>query len=519
MAWLVSCALVTAETAHGDPNYSQLVYPGEDGKLVYVPDTRGNVIPDFSNCGYMGGGVRIPDVPVKVTLGPADGDDGGRIQAAIDDVSGLPPDSKGFRGAVLLKRGTYEIEGTLRIGASGVVLRGEGQGEDGTVLVATGKEKRTLIVVAGAGGREEIPGTRREIADEYVAVGARTFAVESAEGFRVGDAIVVRRRGNEAWIHEIGMDRITPRPDDPESTKQWGPFNLDFDRVITSINGNRMTVDAPIVCAIEARWGGGEAFKYADPGRIRQVGVEGLRGLSDFDRTVKATHDDAGEYYSDEEHCSALISFDNAVNAWARDLTALHFSGNVCGLGRGAKWVTVQDCSSLAMVSIITGGRRGPFNMSGQLCLVQRCYAETARHAFCVQSRVPGPNVFLDCEATKNYGTSEPHHRWSVGGLFDNVRAPLAIQDRQWYGSGHGWSGANYVAWNCEGTLVCQKPPTAQNYAIGHVGEKLAGAFAPREDGHWESHGRHVEPRSLYLKQLEDRLGPEAVAGTSGYTG
>ena len=32
-----------------------------------------------------------------------------------------------------------------------------------------------------------------------------------------------------------------------------------------------------------------------------------------------------------------------------------------------------------------------------------------------------------------------------------------------------------------------------------------------REDGCWESHGTPVAPRSLYLKQLEDRLGGEAV--------
>lgn len=126
-------------------------------------------------------------------------------------------------------------------------------------------------------------------------------------------------------------------------------------------------------------------------------------------------------------------------------------------------------------------------------------------------ARVPGPNAFVDCASAEDYATSEPHHRWSVGGLYDNVKARLAFQDRQWMGSGHGWAGANYVAWNCEGELVCQQPPTAQNYAIGFVGKKGPGAF-PRADGYWESEGRHVEPRSLYLKQLEDRLGKQAAA-------
>jgi hypothetical protein len=176
----------------------------------------------------------------------------------------------------------------------------------------------------------------------------------------------------------------------------------------------------------------------------------------------------------------------------------------------GSKWVTVQDCNAIEPVSIITGGRRYTYMMQGQLNLVQRCKSDKARHAFVVQSHVCGPNAFVDCVATNNFATSEPHHRWSVGGLYDNVNAAMAFQDRQWMGSGHGWAGANYVAWNCEGSLVCQKPPTAQNWSIGFVGKKEPGAFK-RGDGVWESYGKHVEPRSLYLKQLEDRLGKDAV--------
>ncbi|MFC1552514.1 hypothetical protein ACFL6P_08130 [Candidatus Latescibacterota bacterium] len=48
--------LLSAVTVHAQENHSSLVYPGEDGKLVYVPDERGNVIPDYSYAGYMGGG-------------------------------------------------------------------------------------------------------------------------------------------------------------------------------------------------------------------------------------------------------------------------------------------------------------------------------------------------------------------------------------------------------------------------------------------------------------------------------
>ena len=87
----------------------------------------------------------------------------------------------------------------------------------------------------------------------------------------------------------------------------------------------------------------------------------------------------------------------------------------------------------------------------------------------------------------------------------------INVQDRQSSGTGHGWAGAQKVLWNCEAeSFVVQKPPTSQNYAIGCIGEKRDGRHE-RAAGYWESHGQKVRPRSLYFKQLEDRLGIAAV--------
>lgn len=484
------------------PAESALVRRGADGNLEYLPDEDGNTIPDFSAAGYGGGGVPFPEIPVRMTVPPEPGDATERIQAAIDALAALPLED-GWRGAVLLPRGRYEIGGTLRIRSGGIVLRGEGDGEDGTVLLATGTEERALIEVRGrAIAPRQAEAVR--VMEPYVPVGRKHVRVESGHGLTPGATVLLRRVGNAAWIHFIGMDRIKPRPGAPQETQQWKPFDLDFDRVVTGVEGDLVTFDAPLTCAIEDRWGGGMVVPYSDAGRIRNVGIEGLRGVSSFDPSVMRSY--RGEsYHADERHCREMVTIDNAADVWVRNVTALHFVYSCVSIGRGAKWVTVRDCACLDMVSEITGSRRYPYSVSGQLCLVQGCTGDTGRHDFAVGSRVCGPNVFLDCKAGTSYASSEPHHRWSVGGLYDNVRAEIAIQDRQYYGTGHGWAGANYVVWNCEGPLVCQKPPGAQNWAIGHVGPKRPGAFAPREDGWWESHGRHVRPRSLYLAQLAAR--------------
>ena len=60
------------------------VYPGPDGKLVYVPDAQGNIIHDSSHAGYRGGGVPMPTVPVRETIWPVPGDNTAHVQAAID---------------------------------------------------------------------------------------------------------------------------------------------------------------------------------------------------------------------------------------------------------------------------------------------------------------------------------------------------------------------------------------------------------------------------------------------------
>ncbi|MGG3510320.1 discoidin domain-containing protein [Paenibacillus lautus] len=503
---------------------SQIAYTGKDGRMVYVPDYKGNRIIDFSNVGYMGGGVKLPDVQARIAVQPTGGDDTAMLQAAIDEVSRLPRDADGFRGAVLLKKGTYLVGGFLNIQASGVVLRGEGKREDGTIIRGTGTTARNLIVVGGTNGAAIVDGTETDIQDLYVPAGSRSFHVQNASGYQVGDSVIVRRIGNDRWIHEIGMDHIYMRPG-TGGTQQWSPFNLDFDRVITAIDGNQITVDAPLANAIERQWGGGKLFKATDESRIEQVGIENMRAISDFDPAKTDTKMDNDvldtPYYSDEAHAERFIMMNSVKNAWVREVDGYHFSYALVQVGRQAKWVTVQDSEMYDMVSVITGGRRYSFFIQGQLNLVQRNYTETSRHAYVIESRVQGPNVMYDNKATREYNTSEPHHRWSTGGLYDNVSARISVRDRGWLGSGHGWAGANYVMWNTEGGLVAQKPPTAQNYVIGHIptedGLNVKPLVPndydsrPREDGYWEFADRHVALQSLFVQQLKDRLGQQAV--------
>jgi hypothetical protein len=84
-------------------------------------------------------------------------------------------------------------------------------------------------------------------------------------------------------------------------------------------------------------------------------------------------------------------------------------------------------------------------------------------------------------------------------------------------GSGHGWTMGWAVAWNCLAkTYVIQNPPGVANWAIGCIGERQqtarpfdASPILP--EGIFDSHGTPVAPQSLYLAQLAERLGAQAV--------
>jgi hypothetical protein len=49
------------------------------------------------------------------------------------------------------------------------------------------------------------------------------------------------------------------------------------------------------------------------------------------------------------------------------------------------------------------------------------------------------------------------------------------------------------------------------NFAIGCSGTRSNGRWFNEPDGWWEHQWQRVSPRSLYLKQLEDRLGMAAI--------
>ena len=483
-----------------------LARPSACGSLEYGryasqgQTNRSHTLPDFSFAGYQQGGVAIPDVQEVVRIGPISGDNRARIQAAIDRVSARTLDATGFRGAVVLEPGRYDVGDTLYIRTTGVILRGAGQGSNGTVLVATRRAQHSLIAVEGTGtGIDEVPGSRVRITSNQVAVGAVSFDVASTTGFSVGDQVAVARTPNQRWIDALGMDQFGAG-DTP-----WTPqaYTIAHEREIVAIHGDRITVNIPIVDAMESIYGGGAIYQTRVPGRIQRCGVEDLRLVSEYSGST------------DENHGWNAVRLARVSNGWIRRVTALHFGYSAVTITNRANFNTVEEVAQLDPISRITGGRRYSFNISSGLGnLIQRCFARNGRHNFVTGARVTGPNVWLDCAATRNHSDEGPHHRWATGVLFDNVSSrQLHVQNRRGSGTGHGWAGAQTMFWNSRAEqLIVDAPRGGMNWLVGTAGQQREGQWAPQEPaGWWESHNRRVSPRSLYLQQLQDRRGTSAV--------
>jgi hypothetical protein len=489
---------------------SQWVYYDANHHLQYQTDNQGNKILDFSFAGYQGGGVALPHLPVRATVHPSGGDDTANIQSAIDQVSQLNPDVRGFRGAVLLVPGNYTLSTTLKINASGVLLRGSGSKD--TVITMAGAPFLG-ISIAGTGSWQNV-GTPQNITDNFVPSGAHTVTVADASGFTVGQTVLIQRPVTAAWIHFMGMDTLMSGT----THQTWIGTNsiINTDRVIQSINGNQLTFDATLTDSFDSQLLIGSVVGYTFPGRISQSGVEGLSMIA------PAVNVDINSPQFLGLQMSAVI------NGWAQDLY-FQDTQNTVTISNTVKAVTLDQVTVNHTV-VHTGDRMADFGISGTEIFINRSASNGAvgEWPMVMQSRVTGPIVLLNFSSTQAAGIA-PHQRWGTGMLADNAVLPnaprnpdggatgIAYQDRGNHGSGQGWAAGWSVAWNVTTPFfVVQQFPGGENWCIGCVGTMVSTGSSEHvglvPDGIYDSLGALVTPSSLYLAQLEERLGHAALA-------
>ena len=449
-------------------------------KQLYIPM-------DYSTCGYHASEQPIPNVRTAVTVGWQAGDCSALIQQAIDRVATLKPDANGHRGAILLSEGTFTISKSLRITASGIVLRGMGHSK--TKLVKQGVDRGAMIYVETPsnspclGGEPKVPLNRGD-------GGSLTI---NGHNLKVGDRILIVRPCTKEWIESLRMDDFGGGLD----YTGWKPTDIDitWDRMVTAVDGSTVTLDAPITTSVSPTFGGAYITKRPYQPEITECGIE--------DMTLESAVNDWNP--KDEDHCWDGINIDNARDCWVRAVRFRHLAGSAVNLQKQTIRITVEDCIAQEPVSEIGGWRRQVFLTRGQQTLFQRCVSRQGIHDFAAGFCAAGPNAFVQCEGEQSLGFSGSIGSWAAGLLFDIVNIDghdLRFANLEQFQFGTGWNTANSMFWQCTASTIECYSPDSTNRCSGHgCWGTLTG------NGEWTSSNDHVTPRSLFYDQLEKRLG------------
>lgn len=507
---------------------SRLLSVENDGTLSYHQDEFGFVIPDFSHAGYKNGmpipTVEMPEQTVWISPLP-DEDNTERIQAAIDEVGAYPLDEKGFRGLVFFQPGKYIVRGSIRVPYDGVILRGSGREEDpltSTILYCDNaiEQDRNIVYMGSPSANNWGNGDgelKTTITQEKVMPGDLSFEVESTAGYAEGDLICIKYPTSESWLSAVQYGGNS------DAGKKWQASQIDisYHRYIRKIEGNTITVDAPVFYCLDRQYNTPYVYRIPEnKGTARilhRVGIENMR--IEFTRTSAQSSSKA------DQNCVMMCSLENS---WAKGLYLtgfIHAGIKTQSVTRS----TIEDCHSMKPSGLRTGSNQYNFEtyQRSQLILFKDCKAEKGRHHFIANGTASNSGiVVLRMASTDDMqdGIAEGHRLWTQGILFDNWvergtrkivnRYKLGMYLRRDEGSGHGWSGTNSFFWNCdieEGGIYLDKPPTGQNYAIGCTAKYIKKHYdsSAYTTGYVEGQNSPgLVPGSLYEAQLTARLDP-----------
>lgn len=259
---------------------ARIVSVGENGELIYSDyDGNGGKLIDYSRVGYHKGEKPIPTVKVVKTIEPGKKKDyTAIIQNAIDEVSALPEDK---RGAILLKAGAYTVSDTLKIRASGVVLRGEGQGENGTVIYdVRAKSDTTTLQIKGDSAYSGVKNTTAELVSDYIPMGETTLPLSSVGSYSRGDSVRVVCTPNDLWIKTLGMNLL---PGDNVTQWKASDYVMTYERTVEAVDktAKTVTVDTGIPLTLDKKYYSVTVQRITDDdARVTESGVENIRFLS-----------------------------------------------------------------------------------------------------------------------------------------------------------------------------------------------------------------------------------------------
>jgi hypothetical protein len=475
-------------------NYSQLW--GRWGEL-WNPFGR---LPDFSWAGYHNGEADIPEIEAVTNVLdygaiPDDGvDDTNEIQAAIDATAS---------GAVYLPAGQYDIDGFLVINKSNIVLRGDGDDANGTILYSeyNATEKTGgydyAFSTGGDGYLIKIGQVAwANITDITAAAvrGQHTITVANATPFQPGMVVGIKMTDDQLYgslFDHLHNDQISGW--DTGSPCSWGGPEGPWLFHIESKNGNDIILREPLRFDVRLEWNP----QLQIMNLVEETGIEELR--------IKFKYITPPEHLTEPGYNG--FQFNWAVDSWAKNVT-IEDSDNGIGLER-CGWIELQD--------ITLTGRRGhhgisisqtndsifknlTINTDGDEAWI---HGTTINHSACgnIISRLSGNNLLhLDFHRDNPFENlyTEVLSEWDFESSGDICAGPH--------------SAARSTFWNLCG--VNTNMPDWDFIQTNIItNSTLTNQFTQERE--WYERKTNLQPCNLYLAQLDMRLAPSAPANLS----
>ncbi|MBI2897362.1 MAG: hypothetical protein HYY06_27640 [Deltaproteobacteria bacterium] len=506
-------------------------------------DGDGRFLHDFSHAGYHEGSEPIPDEPpgplfdvtdAAYLADPTGGVDSTvAIQRAIDDAGAAGG------GVVLLPAGTYRVSppggaaAALTMAHSGVVLRGEGPDETFLLNAETSMRGKRIILVRPYADQHSSwywsPSDDRMLAADLPARSLEV-AVESVDGYAVGDWIVIRSDPTADLIADYGM------------TGTWVPEELGgiiHHRRVVSIDpvARILGIDVPTRTTHHVRDAARVNHLEAP---LEEVGIEHL-AIGNLENETPGTGDE--DYAREgtgawEMHDSFAIYLNNVVHGWVRDVSSFRTADNgrdVHLLSNGirtdaCRFVTIADTHLQKPQYRGEGGNGNLFVFAGQECLATRCTAEGGRHDFTFGLMQTSGNVLHRSTSRDARLPSDFHMHLSAANLVDNLSLDGDFVEARFRDCcGHGHSTTESVIWNTEGVaypddqfferFIVDSGQFGEGYVIGTRGAASevrtpgGDGTAPIDFTEGSGEGEDLDPASLYEDQLARRLGPPDLPG------
>lgn len=523
------CLLIVLLSCIARGEVRSSLYPS-DWKPGFA-DAQGRFLHDFSYAGYHKSEVPLPNVQGRtfdVTKAPYHADPTGQtdataaIQKALDDAADVGG------GVVYLPAGTYRLsfqpdrDYCIRVRSSHTVLRGAGRDKTRLFCDETVSRQKTVVLMRPdrTSWWFNKNGEGTPITQDLL-MPTRELPVESTDGYRVGQLIVVRCDFTQGLIDDLGM------------TGKWKPTQnirgITLLRRISAIDTARkvVTIDTPTRYPMKQR-DALRIYSLADT-NIRESGLEGFSvgmkqnrtpGFGDEDYSKEGT----GGY---EVHMSMAVQLAHCEDAWARDIGTYRPEGNDENVHIHSHGLRLNYCRQVTVTSCDFrhaqyhggGGNGYLYTFSSNDCLIRDSHAEGGRHNFDWQNMWCVGNVAFRNTSKNGRLPSDFHMYLSTANLIDNMTLDgdfLECRYRPYGGTPHGESGSQNVFWNTRGLAYSdpQKRPWivfSKQFGIGYViGTRGPAAKVTSDDDDFVEHvgaGDQLTPESLWIDQLNRRTG------------